>query len=141
MQSPNAFELLALSSAQCPRETYLEAQTKIVLAERREFSRRIADTKMEIKKARIDACLRQIDAKQSLASLQAAVWNRATLAQRRIACMCANIDKDRANDSLTKFDAFERTKMWTALDDLIDGLVNIQKCMTGGKVPQSNAVQ
>lgn len=144
MQSPNIIELQALASVQSvssPRETYLEAQTKIVLEERREFARRIADTKIELRKKRIENLLKQIDPLSSIESIRAAMWNRATIAQRRIACMCANLPKERADDALIKFNAVERTKIWTALDDLVDGLQGIQKCMTGGIVPQQNTLQ
>ena len=134
-------ELQALSSVHGPQMTQLEIDTKILLDERREHFRQMQETKAEVKKQRIENLLKQISQVASIESSRAAMWNRATVAQRRIACMCANIPKERANDSLTKFNAFERTRIWTALDELVDGLVNIKKCMTGGVVPQQNALQ
>ncbi len=141
MQSPNMIELQALSLVQGPRLTQLEIDTQILLDERSAALRKVNETKEAVKRQRIEHCLQQIDRVASIESLRAATWNRATVAQRRIACMCANLPKERADDALTKFDAFERTKIWTALDDLVDGLVNIKKCMTGGIVPPQNNYQ
>ena len=141
MKSANMQEFIALSSAHGPNFTSLEIQTKVLLDEREELYRKIRETKVEVKKQRIESLLKQISPVTNLESRRAAIWGKATLAQRRIACMCAGINRMRADDALIDFDAFERTKIWTALDDLIDGLVELQKCMTGGIIPRQETTQ
>ncbi|HBF50966.1 MAG TPA: hypothetical protein DDX04_12185, partial [Massilia sp.] len=46
----------------------------------------------------------------------------------------------RAEDTLNKFNAFERGRVWVALDRLIADLQTVQKCMNGGNSTPPNEI-
>jgi hypothetical protein len=134
MKTPDHVELSSLAKAAGPQLTRAELDTHKILREMTSIVRQIADTPASVRMERTRKALQAIGGVSAIEPRRAAIWSRARLPLRRIACMSANIDKERANDALAKFNAFERTRIWTALDDLIDGLIEIQKCMSSSTI-------
>lgn len=71
-------------------------------------------------------------------AVRAAHWNRLPIAVRRVAVMCANMPKERAEDTLNKFDALERGRINIAVRRLMNNLEVIGKCMQAGKLAAPN---
>jgi hypothetical protein len=128
-------ELAALAAAVPAARSRMEVETYVFLAEYTEACRTVAETPMETRMERVqavrDALVRPSDAE----ALRAAFWLRAPLAARMVAVMSAKLHKDRANDALSTFDAFERGLVWIALNKLLGELAMVQKCMNGGRMP------
>jgi hypothetical protein len=83
--------------------------------------------------------LRAIVARPSdVEAMRAAFWLNAPAGARMVAVMSAGLPKARANDSLNKFDAYERGLVWIALQKLLADLGQIQKCMQGGAMPATH---
>lgn len=68
-------------------------------------------------------------------AVRAAHWNRLPMAVRRVAVMSANLPKERADDTLNKFDALERGRINIAVVRLMRDLEVITKCMQAGAIP------
>ena len=73
-------------------------------------------------------------------AVRAAHWIRLPLAARRVAVMCANLPKERADDALDKFNAFERGQINLAVIRLMRDLEQVKKAMQGGEVPAAAGV-
>lgn len=73
-------------------------------------------------------------------AVRAAHWNRLSIAVRRIAVMSANLPKERADDTLNKFNALERGKINVAMVRLMKEMEVISRCMQGGSLPGGEAV-
>jgi hypothetical protein len=71
-------------------------------------------------------------------AVRAAFWIRVPLGVRTVAVMSAGLKKGRAEDALSKFNAFERGLVWVALSKLIADLQTVQKCMNGGNSTPPN---
>lgn len=71
-------------------------------------------------------------------AVRAAHWNRLPMAVRRVAVMSANLPKERADDTLNKFDALERGRINIAVVRLMRDLEAITKCMQAGALPALN---
>lgn len=132
-------ELAALGAAVPAARSRMEIETYTFLADFTEACRQVAETPAEVRMERVqavrDALVRPSDAE----ALRAAFWLRAPLAARMVAVMSAKLDKDRANDALSTFDAFERGRVWIALNKLLAELGMVQKCMNGGRMPNAPA--
>lgn len=140
MKTPDNTELAALSAVIGPRITQAEIETQRLIADMDRVAAQIDATPLDVRRERVAAVLAGIIPACDAEAVRAAYWSRTPLAARRVASMCAGFPKERANDALQKFNAFERTRIWTALDNLIDDLRQIQKCMNGGNVPAGEAV-
>lgn len=140
MKTPANSELSALAAVSGPQLTRAEIETKKLLADMEAASKAVDAVPLEMRRERVAAVLAGIVSLADAEAVRAAYWTRTPLPARRVACMAAGYSKDRANDALTKFNAFERTRIWTALDNLIGDLQQIQKCMNGGAVPAAEAV-
>ncbi len=82
---------------------------------------------LEQSKAALMLCMRKSD----IEAVRAHYWTSARLAARRVAVLSANIPKERADDPLTKFSAFERDRINASIKALIDDLQKIQRGMCG----------
>jgi hypothetical protein len=133
------FQELAALAAALPRRSLQEIETAVFLADFTEACRKVAEVPHEVRQERVqavrDALVRPSDAE----ALRAAFWLRAPLSARMVAVMSAKLHKDRANDALSTFDAFERGRVWVALEKLLGELAMVQKCMNGGRMPAASA--
>jgi hypothetical protein len=124
-------ELAALAAAAGPLRSPLEISTSAYLADFTAACEAVCAVPEDVRQERIMA-LRAIVARPSdVEAMRAAVWLNAPDGARMVAVM----PKDRARDSLNKFDAFERGLVWIALQKLLADLGQIQKCMQGGRMP------
>jgi len=125
-------ELAALAAAVPAARSRLEIETYTFLADFAEACRKVAETPEDVRIERVqavrDALVRPSDAE----AVRAAFWLRAPLSARMVAVMAARLPKERANDALNTFNAFERGSVWVALNRLLGELQMIQKCMNGG---------
>lgn len=132
-------ELAALAAAAGPRRSQQEIETYAYLAEFTAICAQIDATSTEVRMERVqavrDALVRPSDAE----AVRAAFWLKAPLAARMVAVMSAKLPKERANDALATFDAFERGRVWIALNKLLGELALVQKCMNGGRMPGTPA--
>lgn len=128
-------ELAALASVAGPRATTLEITTYAYLAEYTAICRQIDATPLETRLERVqavrDGLVRPADAE----AVRAAFWLRMPMGVRTVAVMSAGLHKARAEDALSKFNAFERGRVWLALNKLVVDLQLVQKCMQGGAMP------
>jgi hypothetical protein len=128
-------ELAALAAATAPRSG-LEISTYAYLAEFTAACEEVARVPEDVRQERIQA-LRSIVARPSdVEAMRAAVWLNAPAGARMVAVIAAGLHKDRAADGLSKFDAFERGRVWVQLQKLVADLGQIQKCMQGGRMPE-----
>ena len=130
-------ELAALSQAgvQLTRE---EIQTKVLLDEIRKISEQIAATPPDVRMERSAAVLAGIVTPADAEAVRAHYWSKTRLAARRVAVMAGLMPKERADDPLKNFNAFERGRIHLEIEKLIGDLRQVQKCMNGGRVPSSN---
>lgn len=128
-------EMAALASVSGPRATPQEIATYAYLAEFAATCARIDATPVETRMERVqavkDGLIRPADAE----AVRASFWLRTPLGVRTVAVMAAGLPKARAEDSLNKFNAFERGRVWVCLNKLIGDLEIVQKCMQGGAMP------
>jgi hypothetical protein len=68
-------------------------------------------------------------------AVRAAFWMRASAGVRTVMLMAAGLDKSRNIDALKTFNAFERGKIWIAIEKFSGELDTIKKCMHGGPMP------
>ena len=73
-------------------------------------------------------------------AVRAAHWMRLPLSARRVAVMSANLPKERADDALEKFTAFERGQINLAVIRLMRELEKVKKAMQGGEMPAAPGV-
>jgi len=140
MKTPANTELAALAAVSGPQLTRAEIETQKLLADMEAAAKAVHAVPLEVRRERSAAVLAGIVSLADAEAVRASYWTRTPLPARRVACMSAGYSKDRANDALTKFNAFERTRIWTALANLIAELEQVQKCMNGGNVPAAEAV-
>lgn len=128
-------ELAALAAVAGPRATPQEIATYAYLAEFEAICREIDATPVETRMERVqavkDGLVRPADAE----AMRAAFWLKMPLGVRAVAIMAAGLHKARAEDTLNKFNAFERGRVWVCLNKLIGDLQLVQKCMQGGAMP------
>lgn len=67
-------------------------------------------------------------------AVRAAHWNRLPISVRRVAVMCANLPKERADDTLNKFTALERGVINLKVQRLVRDLEIVTKAMQGGDI-------
>ena len=131
-------ELAALAAAAGPLRSPLEISTSAYLADFTAACEAVCAVPEDVRQERIMA-LRAIVARPSdVEAMRAAVWLNAPDGARMVAVLSAGMHKDRAKDSLNKFDAFERGRVWIALQKLLADLGQIQKCMQGGAMPATH---
>jgi len=130
-------ELAALAAVAGPQRTQQELQTSVYLAEFAAACRAVDDTPLDVRQERIQAVKDLLVTPSDAEAVRAAYWLRAPLPARMVAVMSAKLPKERANDALMKFDAFERGTIWNALKKLVGELGIIQKCMNGGQMPKT----
>jgi hypothetical protein len=128
-------ELRALAAVAGPTLTPAEMETRKLLDDMDAVARHIDSIPREQRMERSAAVLAQIVKPADAEAVRAAYWLRLPLAVRMVAVMSARLPKERANDALNKFDAFERGIMWRSLERLIADLHVTQKCMNGGAMP------
>ncbi|MEH6434231.1 hypothetical protein [Massilia sp. DD77] len=132
-------ELAALASVAGPRATPEEINTYAYLADFAAVCEQVARVPEEVRQERVQA-LRAIVARPvDVEAMRAAFWLRAPLAARMVAVMSAKLPKERAGDTLNKFDALERGLIWVALERLMADLAQVQKCMQGGAMPTTSS--
>lgn len=73
-------------------------------------------------------------------AVRAAFWTKTRSAARIVAVLAAKMPKERAGEPLASFDAFERGRVNLEIDRLVEDLLQIKKCMNGGRVPSKAAV-
>lgn len=128
---------VAAAAAPRPRQTRLEAETAVFLAEMdviaEQMNSMTRDERMERSGAVLALCVSPSDAE----AVRAAYWAQAPEAVRMVAVMSARIPnaKKRAAGNLNTFDALERGLIWNAIARLSQQLTVVQKCMNGGKLP------
>lgn len=71
-------------------------------------------------------------------AIRAANWNRRNTGPRRIAMLAAGLPKERAEDALKTFNAFERGQVNLAVRRLIKELEIIALAMQGGECPDAS---
>jgi hypothetical protein len=131
-------ELAALARAALrPQFTPLEIETQIRLAEADDITRRINDTPADVKLERTLSALEAIRDFSSIEHRRASSWAKVSARARRIAVALIGSPKERANEDLKRFNAFDRGRIWCEIDSLIADLQRIQKCMQGGDVMQA----
>jgi hypothetical protein len=142
MAGAHQTELAALARAVSrPHFTDLEIETQIRLAEYDDIGRRINETPADLKLERTLAALEAIRDHSSIELRRASAWSKVGAAARRIAVGLVGFPKERANEDLKRFNAFERGRIWCEIDSLIADLKRIQKCMQGGDVPQADSCE
>jgi hypothetical protein len=130
-------ELAALAAVAGPQRTQQELETSVYLADFAAACRAVDDTPLDVRQERIQAVKELLVTPSDAEAVRAAYWMRAPLPARMVAVMSAKLPKERANDALMKFDAFERGTIWNALQKLVGELGIIQKCMNGGAMPKT----
>jgi hypothetical protein len=131
-------ELAALAAAAGPLRSPQEISTYAYLADFTAACEAVCAVPEDVRQERIQA-LRGIVARPSdVEAMRAAVWLNAPDGARMVAVLSAGMHKERAKDSLNKFDAFERGRVWIALQKLLADLGQIQKCMQGGAMPATS---
>lgn len=128
-------ELAALAAVAGPRATPQEIATYAYLAEFEAICREIDATPVEIRMERVHAVKAGLVRPADAEAVRAAFWLRLPMGVRTVALMAAGLHKARAEDALCKFNAFERGRVWVALNKLIGDLQIVQKCMQGGAMP------
>jgi hypothetical protein len=136
MKLVHSAEINALLKFNGPRLTRAEIETQIHLKRESEITEQINATPFEVRMRRAREAMAKIDHAKNIEASRAGMWSKIPLFAKKIACRCAEVSQDRAGNELHQFNAFERTRIWTALDDLIDQLSMVQKCMTGGNIPE-----
>jgi hypothetical protein len=127
-------ELAALAGA-AVQHSPLEISTSAYLADFTAACAAVCAVPEDVRQERIMA-LRAIVARPAdIEAMRAACWLNAPAGARMVALLSAGLPKARADDSLNKFDAFERGQVWIALQKLLVDLGQIQKCMQGGAMP------
>lgn len=89
-------------------------------------------------RAALDQCYSLL--KTDKEAVQAAHWAGLPMGVRRVAVMSANLPKERAGDTLNKFDALERGRINVCVQRLLKSLELVSKCMQGGAMPATEAV-
>jgi len=130
-------ELAALAAAGIQR-TPQEIATYAYLAEFTAICQQIAATPAEDRIERVQAVRNLLVRPADAEAVRAAFWVRVPLGVRTVAVMSAGLHKARAEDTLNKFNAFERGLVWVALNKLIVDLQTVQKCMNGGNSTPPN---
>ncbi len=132
-------ELSAIAAVAGPQLTKAEIETKAFLAEMDVISAAINATPQDVRMERCAAVLAGIVKPADAEAVRAAYWMRLPLAARMVAVMSARLKKERANDALRTFNAFERGIMWVAIEKLQAQLAMAQKCCNGGAMPATPA--
>ena len=86
-----------------------------------------------IANAALDQALALLDTDKE--AIRAAHWNNRSTAARRVAVMCANMPKERADCALKEFNAMERGTICINVRRLIKQLETIALSMQGGAMP------
>lgn len=133
-------ELAALAAVAGPRATPQEIDTYAYLAEFSAICEKIAATPIDDRIERVQAVRNLLVRPADAEAVRAAFWLRMPLGVRTVAVMSAGLHKARAEDTLNKFSAFERGRVWVALDRLIADLQTVQKCMNGGNSTPPNEI-
>lgn len=128
-------ELAALAAVAGPQRTAQEIETAAYLADFAAACKQVEETPLEVRQERCQAVLKLLVRPADAEAVRAAYWMRAPLPARMVAVMAARLPRERANDALNTFDAFERGLIWCALDKLVGELGLVQKCMNGGRMP------
>ena len=131
----NRTELAALAQVAGPQLTAAEIETKKLIAEMERVEAQIAATPPDVRMERSAAVLSGILTPADAEAVRAFYWSKAKLSARRVAVMAGNMPKERADDALAKFNAFERGRVHVEIEKLISELRQIQRCMNGGNVP------
>jgi hypothetical protein len=127
-------ELAALAAAG-PQRSGMEISTYAYIADFTAACKAVAAVPEDVRQERIAALQRIVARPADVEAMRAAVWLNAPDGARQVAVLSAGLPKDRAKDTLSKFDAFERGRVWIALQKLLADLGQIQKCMQGGRMP------
>jgi hypothetical protein len=131
-------ELAALAAVAGPQPTTQEINTYAYLADFTAVCEQVARVPEETRQERIMA-LRAIVARPAdVEAMRAAFWLRAPRGARMVAVISAGLPKERAEDALKTFNAFDRGLIWIALEKLLADLTQVQKCMHGGEMPATN---
>ena len=133
-------EYVALARAAGPQITPLEIETQRILADMDRTAAQIAATPPDVRLERSAAVLAGIVSPADAEAVRAHYWGKTRTAARRVAVMAGNLPKERADDALAKFNAFERGRIHIEIEKLIAELRQVQKCMNGGHVPGGEAV-
>lgn len=128
-------ELSAIGAISGPQITRAELETKKYIAEMTQVAAEIAATPKDVKAERGAAALAAIRQKSDMEAVRAAFWTGASLPAKKVALMAARLQKERAGDTLNKFDALERGLTFIAIEKLIKDLEVIKRCMCGGEMP------
>lgn len=128
-------ELAALAAVAGPRATPQEIATYAYLAEFEAICKAIDATPMETRMERVQAVRDKLVRPADAEAVRAAFWLRIPLGVRTVALLSAGLHKARAEDTLNKFNAFERGRVWVALSKLVVDLQTVMKCMQGGAMP------
>jgi len=133
-------ELAALAAVAGPRATPQEIETSAYLAEFAAICDKIAAIPVEQRMERVHAVRMGLVRPADAEAVRAAFWLRMPMGVRTVAVMSAGLHKARAEDTLNKFNAFERGRIWVCLDKLIADLLTVQKCMNGGTSAPPNEI-
>lgn len=128
-------ELAAVARAAGPQRTTLEIETYAYLAEFTAICEQIAAIPVEERMERVHAVKMGLVRPADAEAVRAAMWLRMPMGVRTVAVMAAGLHKARAEDTLNKFNAFERGRVWLALSKLVVDLQTVMKCMQGGAMP------
>lgn len=130
-----AHEMRAVAAVNGPVLNTTELETRRLLDDLDVVAQQINSIPKEQRMERSAAVLAQIVKPADAEAVRAAYWLRLPLAVRMVAVMSAKLPKERANDALSKFDAFQRGSMWRSIERLVADLLVVQKCMNGGPMP------
>lgn len=130
-------ELAALAQVAGVQLTPAEIETQKLIAEMARVNAEIAATPPDVRMERSAAVLAGIVTPADAEAVRSHYWSKAKLSARRVAVMAGNMPKERADDALAKFNAFERGRVHVEIEKLIAELRQIQRCMNGGHVPAS----
>ena len=133
-------ELAALAAVAGVQHTAQEIATAAYLAEFAAACRQVAETPQDVRMERVQAVRDLIIRPADAEAVRAAFWMRSPLGARMVAVMLVRLPRERANDALHTFDAFQRGTMFNAIEKLVGELRLIQRCMNGGRMPGAEAV-
>lgn len=133
-------ERAALAAVAGVQHTAQEIETAAYLAEFVAACRQVAETPQDVRMERVQAVRDLIIRPADAEAVRAAFWMRTPLAARMVAVMSIRLPRQRAEDALHTFDAFQRGQMWCAIEKLTGELSLVQRCMNGGRMPGETAV-
>jgi len=132
-------ELAAVAAVHGPVLTRAEQETYAMLGKLAATTAHIKTVPREVRVERGADAIAAVATLADIEAVRAAFWKKAPMLVREVAVMSVGMDAKRAGDNLNKFNALERGRINVALQKLMLGLTQVQRCMAGGQMPAGRA--